>query len=77
MVENSQLLIWNRFNSLLKGLQQANITIPNKSKKDFLKDFREHLEIKKILVILFLLNGLLQANSFDNGVEEYNNGLKD
>jgi hypothetical protein len=77
MVENSQLLIWNRFNSLLKGLQQANITIPINLKKDFLKDFREHLEIKKILVILFLLNGLLQANSFDNGVEEYNNGLKD
>jgi uncharacterized protein YnzC (UPF0291/DUF896 family) len=40
------------FNSLLKGLQQANITIPINLKKDFLKDFREHFreEIKKIEV---------------------------
>jgi hypothetical protein len=30
------------FNSLLKGLEQANITIPaNPSREDFLKDFRE------------------------------------
>jgi len=39
------------FNSLLKGLEQANITIPaNPSRNDFLKDFRETFrnELKEI-----------------------------
>jgi hypothetical protein len=44
------------FNSLLKGLEQANITIPaNPSRNDFLKDFREtfrselkELEIERV-----------------------------
>jgi len=39
------------FNSLLRGLEQANITIPAEpSKNDFLKDFREQLrsEIKEV-----------------------------
>jgi len=41
------------FNSLLKGLEQANITIPaNPSREDFLKDFREVFreEIKQLEV---------------------------
>jgi len=39
------------FNSLMKGLEQANITIPsNPSKNDFLKDFREQFrsEMKEL-----------------------------
>ena len=38
------------FNSLLKGLEQANITIPANLKSDFLKDFREtfRAEMKQI-----------------------------
>jgi hypothetical protein len=36
------------FNSMLKGLEQANITIPaNPTKNDFLKDFREKFKAEK------------------------------
>ena len=40
------------FNSLLKGLEQANITIPANLKSDFLKDFREtfRAEMKQLEV---------------------------
>ena len=59
------------FNSLLKGLEQAKITIPsNPSNKDFLKDFREEFrsEMKQIEI---------ESGRYIQNVEEKLDELRD
>jgi len=59
------------FNSLLKGLEQANITIPAEpSKNDFLKDFREQFrqEMKELK---------FETNRYINNVEQKLQELKE
>jgi len=58
------------FNSLLKGMEQANITIPsNPSKNDFLKDFREQFrqEMKELK---------FETNRYINNIQEKLQELK-